>query len=104
MRMFDAYVDWHCPECGKTDRTKPLPAGSSRMHVCPRLRYLSTPMVRQGDKARLVLREREDYVGKEAVQLDPERKRPVMSLNTEHADGRTDSIVYAPTARAGANA
>jgi hypothetical protein len=72
------------------------------MHVCPKTRYLTTPMVRAGTKARIVLKEREDYVGTEKVQLDPERGRPVMSLITERADGSNDVRVYAPTASADA--
>lgn len=103
MKMLDAYVDWYCPECGKTDRTRPLGTRQHRMHICPKLRYLSAPLVRRGDKARLVLNEREDYVGKEKVQLDPERRRPVMNITTVRDDGQ-DLIVYAPTATSRGNA
>ena len=46
------------------------------------------------------LREREDYVGKEQEQLDPERGRPVMSIVTERGDGSNDVMVFAPAATA----
>jgi hypothetical protein len=94
--------DWVCPECKKTDRTDDDGKGT-RFHVCPKMRGLSVPFVLAGTKARLVLREREDYVGSEQVQLDPERKRPLMSLSTERENGN-DLIVYAPAAQVGGKA
>ena len=97
MRLLDNIVDWTCPECGKTDQTNEAKP-HTRMHVCPKVRYMSTPMVRQGQSAHIVLHEREDYVNGDLVQLDPERKRPVMSMETQYPDGHTDLRVYAPTA------
>ncbi len=93
---------WHCPECKKTDVTNDDGRGT-RYHVCPKMRGLSVPFVLEGVSAKLVLREREDYVGKEQVQLDPERGRPVMSLSTERDNGN-DLIVYAPAAQMGGKA
>ena len=87
---------WWCPECKKTDQTKDDGTGT-RYHTCPKMRGLSVPMVLAGVKAKLVLKEREDYVGKERVQLDPERRRPVMSVQTVRDSG-TDLVVFAPTA------
>ncbi|MDU9765500.1 hypothetical protein RGC28_08555, partial [Helicobacter pylori] len=72
-------------------------------HTCPRLRYLSAPMVRKGTSAKVTLTEREDYIGNEAVQLDPERGRPVLSITTTRADGSNDVVVFAPTATAKAD-
>jgi hypothetical protein len=54
-------------------------------------------MVPKGQKAKLELREREDYVGNEMVQLDPERQRPVQSIITTRDNGQ-DVAIYAPTA------
>jgi hypothetical protein len=93
------YYDWRCPECGKTARTPPVPAKSQTMHQCPKLRGLVAPMVRENVLAQIVLNEREDYVGDTAVQIDPERGRPVMNMETKYADGHTDLVVYAPTAQ-----
>ena len=93
------YIDWRCPECGQTARTPPVPAKSKTMHQCPKLRGLVAPMVRADVAARIVLHEREDYVGTADVQLDPERQRPVMNMETQYADGHTDLTVYAPRAR-----
>ena len=90
-------VDWRCPACGATDQTREA-RPHTRYHVCPRMRYLTTPMVPAGVSAKVTLHEREDYVNGEHVQLDPERGRPVMSIVTEYADGRNDTAVFAPTA------
>ena len=89
---------WVCPNCRaehRSDRILP-----NRFHTCPRLRYMTAPMVLAGTDAKVTLREREDYVGKEQVQLDPERGRPVMSIVTERGDGSNDVMVFAPAATA----
>ena len=91
-------IDWYCPECGQTDQTN-QPGMHVRYHTCPRLRYLSTPMLRKGVAGRVHVREREDYVGNEQVQTDGDG-RPVMSIVTEYENGRTDAIVFAPVATA----
>lgn len=90
--------DWHCPECKRHERTDDAGKGT-RYHTCPSLRGLSVPMVLAGIKARIVLRERDDYVGGERVRLDPERRRPVMSIVTQRETGQ-DVVVLAPTATA----
>jgi len=55
-------------------------------------------MVVSGAGSRVLLAEREDYIGTEQVQMI--NGRPVMAAVTEHADGRIDAAVYAPTATA----
>ena len=94
-------TDWYCPACGKTERTaaKNYVHGerASRFHTCPKLRFLSAPMLPKETKAKVEVREREDYVNGDLVQLDPERGRPVMSMVTTRDKG-TDTRVYAPTA------
>lgn len=96
--ILSATYVWTCPNgCGqeyRTDRVLP-----NRFHTCPKLRFMQAPLVPEGTRARVFLREREDYVGRELVQLDPEKRRPVMSIITERADGSNDTIVLAPTAR-----
>ena len=91
------YTDWRCPACGKTDRTAES-RPHTRFHPCPRMHGLSAPMVRAGTRAKLVLNERQDYVGDELVRLD-DRGRPAMSISTIRDDG-TDAVVFAPTATA----
>jgi hypothetical protein len=87
--------EWYCPQCGKTAQTKgPV---RNRFHTCPKLRGLAAPMLPKGVKAKVEVREREDYVNGETVQLDPEQKRPVMSVVTTRDDGQ-DVAVFAPTA------
>ena len=99
MTGVDLYTDLRCPQCGKTARVRNMVQKSARMHQCPKLRGLLAPMLREGVQAEVVLHERDDYVGKADVQLDPERQRPVMSMETRYADGHTDLTVYAPRAR-----
>lgn len=96
--LLNAVTRWYCPNCKKQDTTTEA-RPHSRFHVCPKLRGLTAPMVRVGTAAKVVLREREDYVGKEKVQLDPERRRPVMSVVTTRDNGQ-DVAVFAPTATA----
>lgn len=88
-------VDWHCPNCGKRDQTKEA-RPHSRFHVCPKLRGLTAPMLQAGVRAKVEVREREDYVGKDRVQTDAEG-RPVMSVVTTRDNGQ-DTAVYAPVA------
>lgn len=92
-----AYQTWRCPNCGLEERTEIKP---NRFHTCPKLRYMTAPMVLAGTDAKVTIQEREDYVGREMVRLDPERGRPVMSIVTERADGSNDVMVFAPTATA----
>lgn len=89
---------WHCPNCGKRDTTVEA-RPHSRMHVCPKLRFLTAPMLPEGTDAKVTLNEWGDYVGKEMVQLDPERRRPVQSITVERDNGQ-DAVVFAPTAQA----
>lgn len=88
---------WVCPNC-KAEHISPtiIP---NRFHVCPRLRMLTAPMVLAGTSAKVELREREDYVGGDIARLDPERRRPVMSIVTTRDNGQ-DCVVFAPTATA----
>jgi hypothetical protein len=99
--LLSAYQDWYCPQCKKTDRT---PAQTwvhgeraSRFHTCPKLRFLSAPMLPATLKAKVEVREREDYINGDLVQLDPERGRPIMNMVTTRDNG-TDARVFAPTA------
>lgn len=89
---------WYCPNCGKTDVSHE-PRPHSRFHTCPKLRGLTAPFVPLGTKAKVELREREDYVNGDMVRLDPEQQRPVMSIVTTRDNGQ-DVAVFAPTATA----
>lgn len=91
--MLDFYVDWRCPSCGLTDRTRPLP---NRMHNCPRMGGLTTPLVRAGVNAKHELVLRGDYVNGERVQRD-DQGRVAQSIVTTRDDGQ-DVTVFAPTA------
>lgn len=89
---------WYCPNCGVQDVTHEA-RPHTRFHACHRLRGLTAPLLPVGTAAKVELREREDYVAGEAVQLDPERGRPVMSVVTTRDDGQ-DVIVFPPTVTA----
>ena len=89
---------WHCPNCGQ-NAVSNEPRVHTQFHHCSKLRGLWSPMLPAGVKGKVELHEREDYIGREQVQLDPERKRPVMSVVTTRDDGQ-DTVVYAPTATA----
>lgn len=91
--------EWWCPNCKVTDTIPHNPAVHVRYHTCPKLRYLSAPMVRRGIAAKVELHERESYVGNELVQYDPEQGRPIVSIETTRDEGN-DLIVFAPTATA----
>lgn len=90
--------DWYCPQCGKTDQTREV-RPHTRYHPCPKLRFMSVPLLPKGTAAKIEIREREDYVGREQVQVDPELGRPVMSIITTRDNGN-DCMVFAPVAAA----
>lgn len=88
--------EWACPNgCRPNVRTRG-PFLPNRFHVCPKLHGITAPMVPSGTSAKVELREREDYVGREVVTLD-DRRRPVMSVVTTRDDGQ-DCAVFAPLA------
>lgn len=87
---------WYCPNCRLEDSTTEV-RPHSRFHPCPALAMMLAPMLPVGTKAKVVAREREDYIGKEDVQFDA-NGRPIMSIITERDDGSTDVMVFAPTA------
>lgn len=86
---------WECPNCTFTDVTHDT-VPHSRYHSCRGLRGLSAPMVPAGTRAKVEAREREDYVGTEAVATDGDG-RPVMSIVTTRDEGQ-DCTVLAPMA------
>ena len=87
---------WYCPNCHLEDTTREA-RPHSRMHVCPKLRGLSAPMLPKGTAAKVTANEREDYVGTDDVFLHD--GRPVMNIVTTRDEGQ-DCMVFAPTAHA----
>jgi hypothetical protein len=63
---------------------------------------MTVPFVPAGIRAKVVLHERQDYVGREVVQVD-ENGRPVMNVTVTRDDGE-DVAVYAPCATGGGEA
>jgi hypothetical protein len=88
---------WVCPKCKKEARTRGR-FRPNRYHRCPRLHGVLAPMVPAGAKADVVVNERQDYIGRDIVDLD-ERGHAPMSVSTHHADGRVDTAVFAPHIR-----
>ena len=95
---------WECERCPCTDVTREARV-HTRFHSCAAFGGAQLPMIVAGSGSRVVLREREDYIGAEHVQLISVdgRARPVMSAVTEHADGHTDAAIYVPTASVNVN-
>jgi hypothetical protein len=89
--------EWYCAFCPQTDVTSEA-RPHSRLHACPGKAGITMPFVRVGTKAKVEVREREDYVGQELVRVDA-NGRPIMSVVTTRDDGM-DTIVFAPAARA----
>lgn len=94
--LLNSFIDWECPACGYAERTRPVP---NRFHVCPRLHYITAPLVHAGSDCTLVATERQDYLGKE-VQATGDDGVPYMNVLTIRADGSNDCAVHAPVARA----
>lgn len=92
---------WVCPNCSQTAVT--TKGETNRFHQCAGLRGITAPLVLEGTDCRVVAIEREDYVGREAVQRDQDG-RPISFVETLRADGSTDLAVLAPTARVSAAA
>lgn len=94
--------EWACPNCSLRDvTTESRP--HSRMHACAGMSGITAPMVpaKDVDKNRVQVRAlvREDYLGNE-VQTQLEDGTPIMAVQTEYADGRTDCAVHAAVAQA----
>lgn len=97
--LLDAHQDWHCPNCGRSDRTPMMPANAARFHDCPRLRGLVAPLVRAGTDCKVIAVERQDYLGREQ-QRTGDDGRPYMAVVTQRADGSTDVAAFAAVATA----
>lgn len=97
--LLEAERRYECPNCPVTDvRRGPGRAREQVMHNCKGTLGLAVPMVRAGTSCKIVAVEREDYIGRDRVQLVD--GRPIMSAVTTRDDGQ-DVTVYAPTATAG---
>jgi hypothetical protein len=84
--LLTAFEDWYCPNCPVTDRSKPLPPGSSRFHTCAGLHMLTAPLIRAGTHCKVTAEEREEYLGRE-IQATGDDGRPYMAVRTTRDDG-----------------
>lgn len=87
-------VTWVCDRCNVREQTREADP-HSRFHHCSGMAGLTMPMVREGESVKVEVHEREDYIGREQVQLAD--GRPVMNVTTTRDDGE-DVAVFAPTA------
>lgn len=87
---------WGCPNCLFKDTTTES-APHTRFHACVGLKGLTAPMVPVGADVKVTAVLREDYVGKEIVQVGDDG-RAYTAVRTEYADGRNDVAVLAPLA------
>jgi hypothetical protein len=97
MMLLDVYQDWECPNCGLTERTRPLPPNESRVHPCSGLHMLIAPLIRAGRDCKITAAPWEDYQGGTLTQ-DGDDGRPYSSIDTIYADGSADCRVLAPCA------
>lgn len=91
---------WFCPNCSQRAVTRET-SPHTRYHTCSSggsTAGLTVPLLREGVDAKIVTREREDYVGSEMVQTNA-HGRPVMSTLIVRADGSNDCVAYAPCAQ-----
>jgi hypothetical protein len=93
--ILNAERRWVCPNCDLKDVTS-MAQPHTRFHSCAGLAGISAPLVPEGTKASVRAVEREDYIGREHVTYDG-NKRPIMSVITTRDDGQ-DCAVLAPTA------
>ena len=98
--ILDAWQDWVCPNCPVSERTRPLPGNASRMHTCGGLHGLTAPLVLAGTDCKVVAVERGDVLGRE-IQRTGDNGTPYMAVETVHADGRNDLVVFPGVAIAG---
>ena len=101
--LLDAWQDWECPNCHRTERTRPLPVNAARMHDCPKLHGLTAPLVRAGTDCKVVAVERGDYLRDEQQRTGDDGK-PYMAVVTERADGSNDAAVFPGVAAFGVRA
>lgn len=86
---------WVCDRCKLQDVTHEA-RPHTRFHSCPALGGLTMPMTEAGDRVKVTVKEREDYIGDEIVTSVA--GRPIMSVVTERGDGSNDVVVFAPAA------
>lgn len=98
--LLEGFQDWECPNCTVTERTRPLPANSSRMHDCAGLHGLTAPLVLAGTDCKVTAVERGDYLNGE-TQRTGDDGRPYMAVRTDRADGSNDLVVFPGVAVAG---
>jgi hypothetical protein len=95
--LLDAWTDWVCPNCARTERTRPIPAAAARMHDCPGLHGLTAPLVAAGTDCKVIATERGDYLAGD-VQRTGDDGKPYMNVTTVRADGSSDIAVFAGVA------
>lgn len=91
-------LSWGCPNCWRHKTTKP--GSGTPFHRCSGLGGLDAPLVPLAEvergRVRVVANLREDYESKGETLTRDNAGRPIMSITTEHADGRVDCVVLAP--------
>lgn len=88
-------MTWECPSCIATAETAHQPDGP--MHDCPGHAGLSLRLVPAGQKLRHRVNYREDYSRPGSIPQTDDDGRPVMSVTTDHPDGRSALTLFMPT-------
>ncbi len=84
---------WECPGCNQAKVTREH-RPHTPFHTCRN--GLTMPLVPEGERRKVTVNEREDYVGREVVTRDTGGNVP-MNVTVERPDG-VDVSVYAPCA------
>lgn len=87
---------WECSRCDHTAVTYEA-RHHSQFHSCAGLRGLTAPMTPAGERVKVSMIEREDFIADEVVTLDDEG-RPAMAIEVEYED-HSDVSVFAPAAK-----
>jgi hypothetical protein len=90
---------WVCPNCTTTDVTRRADV-HTQFHHCAGLAGLWSPLLLEGERARVRAVERQDYVGVSRPKFDG-NGRPIMAVDVERDDGN-DVVIFVPPAGAAA--
>lgn len=95
--LLDTWVDWACPNCLVTERTRPVPPNAARMHDCAGLHGLTAPLVQAGTDCKVIAVERGDYL-RDSEQRTGDNGKPYMAVETHRGDGSNDTYAFAEVA------
>jgi hypothetical protein len=94
-RERDRVRNWYCSSCHVEERTQ---GPGFLRHKCHAHNGLDLPMVEEGRNSVHIIREREDYLGKDISDARDASGKVIMSAYTEFDDGSHETTVFIPCA------